>query len=288
MKLVILDRNGTINVHREDFVKSDIEWTPLPGALEAVARLNHAGWHVVIASNQSGLGRGLFDVASLNAMHAKMHKMLAAVGGRVDAVFYCPHSPDEDCGCRKPKPGLFLQIGERYGVDLTDVPTCRRQPARPAGRRGRRLRAAPAAHRHGRGLPQRRPAAARIPAEHAGARRPRRPSSTFLLAREARRPHCRWLSDGVCPFRGPRAVDAGHRHSLGHHHVRRRRSGGAACRCTGWRSAGWAGPSAARGSCWASSTRVTGMENLPTGPARGRGAAGQAPVHARDLPACPR
>ena len=123
MKLVILDRNGTINVHREDFVKSDIEWTPLPGALEAVAKLNHAGWHVVIASNQSGLGRGLFDMASLNAMHAKMHKMLAAVGGRVDAVFYCPHSPDEGCDCRKPAPGLFRQIGDRYGIDLKDVPT---------------------------------------------------------------------------------------------------------------------------------------------------------------------
>ena len=123
MKLVILDRNGTLNVNREDFVKSDIEWAPLPGALEAVARLNHAGWHVVIASNQSGLGRGLFDVASLNAMHAKMHKMLAAVGGRVDAIFYCPHSPDENCNCRKPKAGLFLQIGERYGVDLANVPT---------------------------------------------------------------------------------------------------------------------------------------------------------------------
>ena len=122
MKIVILDRNGTINVHREDFVKSDVEWTPLPGALEAIARLNHAGWRVVIASNQSGLGRGLFDMASLNAMHAKMHKMLAAVGGRVDAVFFCPHSPDEDCACRKPRPGLFHQIGERYGVELTGAP----------------------------------------------------------------------------------------------------------------------------------------------------------------------
>jgi len=123
MKLVILDRNGSINEYREDFVKSDAEWTPLPGALEAIARLNHAGWHVVLASNQSGLGRGLFDVASLNAMHAKMHKMLASVGGRIDAVFYCPHSPDEGCACRKPQPGLFLQIGERYGIDLDGVPT---------------------------------------------------------------------------------------------------------------------------------------------------------------------
>ena len=123
MKLVILDRNGTVNVFRDDYVKSETEWTPLPGALEAIARLNHAGWHVVIASNQSGLGRGLFDVDSLNAMHAKMHKLVLAHGGRIDAVFYCPHSPDEDCNCRKPKPGLFHQIGERYGTDLTGVPT---------------------------------------------------------------------------------------------------------------------------------------------------------------------
>ena len=84
MKLVILDRDGTINADSDEFIKSPEEWTPLPGALEAIARLNHAGWHTVIASNQSGLGRGLFDVASLNAMHAKMHKMLAAQGGRID------------------------------------------------------------------------------------------------------------------------------------------------------------------------------------------------------------
>lgn len=122
MKLVILDRDGTLNEDSADYVKSPDEWTPLPGALEAVARLNHAGWHVVVASNQSGLGRGLFDVSTLNAMHAKMHRMLAAVGGRVDAVFYCPHGPDEGCRCRKPEPGLFEQIGERYGVDLRGVP----------------------------------------------------------------------------------------------------------------------------------------------------------------------
>jgi D-glycero-D-manno-heptose 1,7-bisphosphate phosphatase len=94
----------------------------LPGALEAIARINHAGWHAVIASNQSGLGRGLFDVASLNAMHAKMHKMLSAQGGRIDAVFYCPHSPDEGCRCRKPQPGLFEQIADRFGMDLKGVP----------------------------------------------------------------------------------------------------------------------------------------------------------------------
>ena len=124
MKLVILDRDGTINSDSEDFVKSPEEWKPLPGALEAIARLNHGGWHVVIASNQSGLGRGLFDVASLNAMHAKMHKMLAAVGGRVDAVFYCPHTSEEGCVCRKPLPGLFEQIGLRFGVSLKGVASC--------------------------------------------------------------------------------------------------------------------------------------------------------------------
>jgi D-glycero-D-manno-heptose 1,7-bisphosphate phosphatase len=122
MKLVILDRDGTINYDRDDYVKSPEEWQPMPQALEAIARLNHAGWHVVVVTNQSGLGRGLFDVATLNAMHAKMNKLLAAAGGRVDAVFYCPHSPDEACGCRKPLPGLLEQIGERYGIDLKGVP----------------------------------------------------------------------------------------------------------------------------------------------------------------------
>jgi D-glycero-D-manno-heptose 1,7-bisphosphate phosphatase len=122
-KLAILDRDGTINHDRDDYVKAPEEWEPLPGALEAIARLNHAGWHVVIASNQSGLGRGLFDVASLNAMHEKLHKRLAAVGGRIDAIFYCPHTPEDACGCRKPLPGLFEQIGARFGVSLKGVPT---------------------------------------------------------------------------------------------------------------------------------------------------------------------
>ncbi len=117
IKLIILDRDGTINVDRDDFVKTADEWTPLPGALEAIARLNHAGWHVVVASNQSGLGRGLFDVATLNAMHSKMQKLLATHGGKVDAIFYCPHTADEACHCRKPMPGLFEQIIERYALD---------------------------------------------------------------------------------------------------------------------------------------------------------------------------
>jgi D-glycero-D-manno-heptose 1,7-bisphosphate phosphatase len=122
LKLVILDRDGTINHDSDDFVKSAEEWQPLPGALEAIARLNHAGWHVVIASNQSGLGRGLFDVASLNAMHDKLHKQLAAVGGRIDAIFYCPHAPEDGCHCRKPQSGLFEQIGARFGVSLKGLP----------------------------------------------------------------------------------------------------------------------------------------------------------------------
>lgn len=121
-KLVILDRDGTINQDSDDYIKTPEEWIPLPGALEAIARLNHAGWHVVVASNQSGLGRGLFDVATLNAMHTKFYKLLAAAGGRVDAVFYCPHGPEEACQCRKPQPGLFEQIRERYGLDLKGVP----------------------------------------------------------------------------------------------------------------------------------------------------------------------
>jgi len=122
MKLVILDRDGTINEDRDDYVKSPEEWIPVPGALEAIARLNHAGWHTVVASNQSGIGRGLFDMATLNAMHMKMHQMLAKHGGRIDAVFFCPHTPDDACDCRKPMPGLFRQIGERFGVDLNLVP----------------------------------------------------------------------------------------------------------------------------------------------------------------------
>ena len=121
-KLVILDRDGTINRASEEFVKSPEEWHPLPGALEAIGRLNHAGFHVVLATNQSGLGRGLFDMAALNAVHAFMLKSLAALGGRIDAIFYCPHAPDEGCNCRKPAPGLLQQIEERYGIALAGVP----------------------------------------------------------------------------------------------------------------------------------------------------------------------
>ncbi len=121
LRLVILDRDGTINEDRDDYVKSVAEWVSIPGALEAIARLNHAGWHTVIATNQSGLARGLFDMAALNAMHERMNRELAELGGRIDAVFFCPHGPDDGCRCRKPLPGLFETIGERYGIPLDEV-----------------------------------------------------------------------------------------------------------------------------------------------------------------------
>ena len=121
-KLVILGRDGILNKYREDHVKSPAEWVPIPGALEAVARLNHAGWHVVVATNQSGIGRGMIDMSAVNAVHARMLQMLQAQGGRIDAVFFCPHTPEDGCDCRKPLPGMMLDIGRRYGVDLAAVP----------------------------------------------------------------------------------------------------------------------------------------------------------------------
>lgn len=121
-KLVILDGEGTLYEEDADLPQQPGRWQPLPGALEAVARLNHAGWHVVLASNQAGLGRGVFEVAALNAVHARMHRVMAGAGARVDAVFYCPHTPEEGCRCRKPAPGLFEQIGERFGIELRGMP----------------------------------------------------------------------------------------------------------------------------------------------------------------------
>jgi D-glycero-D-manno-heptose 1,7-bisphosphate phosphatase len=121
-RLVILGRDGILNAYREDHVKAPEEWVPLPGALEAVARLNHAGWHVVVATNQSGIGRGMIDMASVNAVHAHMNRLLSVQGGRLDAVFFCPHTPEDQCDCRKPLPGMMLDIAHRYGVALTHVP----------------------------------------------------------------------------------------------------------------------------------------------------------------------
>jgi D-glycero-D-manno-heptose 1,7-bisphosphate phosphatase len=120
---VILGRDGILNVFRADHVKAPHEWVPIEGALEAVARLNQAGWHAVLATNQSGIGRGLVDMASLNAIHQHMMQLLLAKGGRIDAVFICPHAPEEHCACRKPLPGLMEQIADRYGLDdLSEVP----------------------------------------------------------------------------------------------------------------------------------------------------------------------
>ncbi|TAH47510.1 MAG: D-glycero-beta-D-manno-heptose 1,7-bisphosphate 7-phosphatase [Betaproteobacteria bacterium] len=121
-KLIILDRDGVINVDSEQFIKSPDEWKPIPGSLEAIARLNQWGWRVVVASNQSGVGRGLFGMDTLNAINEKMVKSIAQVGGRLDAIFFCPHAADSTCDCRKPKPGLLRQIAERFNVDLAGVP----------------------------------------------------------------------------------------------------------------------------------------------------------------------
>lgn len=121
MKLVILDRDGTLNAQTDAYIRRPEDWQALPGALEAVASLNQAGYTLVLAVNVPGLGRGLMDMASLNAIHVRMHKELTAVGARIDAVFFCPHVPEDLCDCRKPKPGLFTQIAERYGVNATQI-----------------------------------------------------------------------------------------------------------------------------------------------------------------------
>jgi D-glycero-D-manno-heptose 1,7-bisphosphate phosphatase len=122
MKLIILDRDGVINADSDMFIKSPAEWLPIPGSLEAIARLNQAGYRVVVATNQSGVGRGLFDMATLNTIHDKMHKAAALVGARIDAVFFCPHTAESHCHCRKPKSGMFEEIATRYNVDLNGVP----------------------------------------------------------------------------------------------------------------------------------------------------------------------
>ena len=120
--LVILDRDGVINADSDDYIKSPQEWMPIPGSLEAIARLNHAGILVTVASNQSGIGRGMFDLDTLNAMHAKFQQALGRVGGHVDGIFFCPHTPQDNCSCRKPKPGLLYAISQRFGLPLEQIP----------------------------------------------------------------------------------------------------------------------------------------------------------------------
>jgi len=123
MKMIILDRDGVINHDSPAFIKSPAEWIPIPGSLEAIARLNQANYRVVIASNQSGIARELFDMSTLNAIHQKMHAAAQQVGASIDAIFFCPHAAIDNCDCRKPKPGMFDEISKRFKVGLKGVPT---------------------------------------------------------------------------------------------------------------------------------------------------------------------
>jgi len=122
MQLVILDRDGVINEDSDAYIKSPEEWIPIPGSLEAIARLHRAGWHVVIATNQSGIARNLFDSDTLVRIHDKMRRCISDSGGLIDAIFFCPHSPYDNCNCRKPRPGLFLDLARRLRISLHGVP----------------------------------------------------------------------------------------------------------------------------------------------------------------------
>ena len=122
MSLVILDRDGVINHDSDDYIKSPDEWQPLPGSLEAIARLCRADYTVVVATNQAGVGRGLFSLEMLTRIHRKMASSIRDKGGRLDSVFFCPHSPADQCGCRKPKPGMLLEISDRLSIGLSGVP----------------------------------------------------------------------------------------------------------------------------------------------------------------------
>ena len=122
MKLVILDRDGVINQDSDRFIKSPDEWHPIPGSLEGIAKMTQAGFRVVVATNQSGIGRGLFDMSTLNSIHEKMHRAVNQAGGRIDAIFYCPHAADSTCECRKPKPGMLKEIASRFHTTLAGVP----------------------------------------------------------------------------------------------------------------------------------------------------------------------
>jgi len=119
---VILDRDGVINRDSKDFVKTVEEWIPLPGSIDAIADLSRAGYAIAVASNQSGLARGLFERSALDEMHEKLRDLVASAGGRIDHIAICPHSPDDACDCRKPQPGLYRQIAEHFAIDLAGVP----------------------------------------------------------------------------------------------------------------------------------------------------------------------
>lgn len=121
-RLVILDRDGVINHDSVEFVKTPDEWLPIAGSIEAIAKLSSAGFTVAVATNQSGIGRKLLDKPALEAMHDKLRSLVKAAGGHVGRIVYCPHHPDDACDCRKPAPGLFLQLSRQYNVPLDGVP----------------------------------------------------------------------------------------------------------------------------------------------------------------------
>jgi D-glycero-D-manno-heptose 1,7-bisphosphate phosphatase len=120
-KLIILDRDGVINYDSEHYIKTPDEWHAIPGSLDAIAKLNRAGYHVVVATNQSGVARGFYDIPMLHRIHEKLTSELASYGGVIDEIFFCPHHPDEHCACRKPALGMFHQIQDKYGMDLSKV-----------------------------------------------------------------------------------------------------------------------------------------------------------------------
>jgi D-glycero-D-manno-heptose 1,7-bisphosphate phosphatase len=122
MKLIILDRDGVINQDSDDFIKSPAEFIPIPGSLEAIARLNQAGYRVVVATNQSGVARGLFNIVALNAIHQKLHMLAQQAGAEIDAIFFCPHAAVDACDCRKPKPGMLNTIARRFDTGMRGIP----------------------------------------------------------------------------------------------------------------------------------------------------------------------
>lgn len=122
MKLVILDRDGVINFDSPHYIKSPEEWQPIPGSLESISLLKKAGYIIAVATNQSGIGRGLYNEAILTAIHSKMQKACLALGGQIDKIVYCPHTPQEQCICRKPKIGLLTKISDEFNCSLENVP----------------------------------------------------------------------------------------------------------------------------------------------------------------------
>jgi D-glycero-D-manno-heptose 1,7-bisphosphate phosphatase len=121
MKLIILDHNGVINQGSDTYIKTPDEWKPIPGSLQAITRLTHAGYRVVIASNQSSIGRGLLDMTTFNLINDKMFRAVQQMGGRIDALFFCPHTQHDKCVCRKPGIGMFKEIKQRYCTELGHV-----------------------------------------------------------------------------------------------------------------------------------------------------------------------